>query len=404
LLHQEISQYGIWDFDFKYVASAKSRSDLHELEKQLIRQYDTVENGFNQTRGGATGETVGNPVTVEGITFISLNAAARHYGVEEYSVHQRMNRYGFSLEEAIGIEYKQKQPRKTNPYEVDGQTFPNFADACRQYGLEDSAVRSRLKIGWTIRQAFGIDMPPQKGRNSYGKSVTIKGAVFRTFADAAREYGLKACTLTSRFRKGWTPEQAVGLEPSPKPITTRKWTFGKAFGLEPQPKKRTGSNRKSIIVEGVVYNSHKEAAEKYGLDHRKIFQRVNKLGWTIEQAFGLEPQAKKRTAPNRKSITVEGVVYNSHKEAAEKYGLDHRKIFKRIYKFGWTIEQAFGLEPPSEKPSNSSKKVMIKSVTYESITAACSAFEIAISTVQRRVKSGWTIEDAVTVPSRKSKK
>jgi hypothetical protein len=177
LLHEVIKHYGIWDFEIRYIASVRSHDVLQELEKQLTLQYDSVENGFNQIRGGATGEAVGNPVIVNGKRFISLNAAARHYGIEEYAVHQRMKRYGYSLEEALELEVRQKQPPKTNPYEVDRHVYPNFTKACRLYGLEDSAVRSRLIMGWSERQAFGIEPSPKKGRNAYGKTITIDGTV-----------------------------------------------------------------------------------------------------------------------------------------------------------------------------------------------------------------------------------
>ncbi len=382
LLHQIISQYGIWDFDFKYVASAKSRSDLHELEKQLIRQYDSVENGLNQTRGGASGESVGNSVTVDGIKFISLNAAARHYGVEEYAVHQRISRYGFTLEEALEIEIRQKQPPNKNPYQVEEKNYPNFAEACRQYKLDDSVVRSRLGIGWSVRQAFGIDPSPKRGRNAYGKSVTINGKVYRTFSDAAREYNLPEYTLTYRVRNGWTPEQAVGLDPPPPP-------GGEKNGTE-------------ITVDGVTYSSRAKAVKVYGLNPITVHCRL-KLGWTIEQALGLASPPTPSGEKTGKAITVMGVTYSSIIKAANAFNLKPALVRERMNKFGWTIEQAFNIAPPPRKPNNFAKKTVILGVTYESMKSACAAYKISLSAVERRVKNGWTLEEAITTPSRKLK-
>jgi len=53
LLNKAINKYGIDAFEIQVVASAKTISDLKELEKQLIVQYQTkVPNGYNLTDGG----------------------------------------------------------------------------------------------------------------------------------------------------------------------------------------------------------------------------------------------------------------------------------------------------------------------------------------------------------------
>jgi hypothetical protein len=380
LLHEVIKHYGIWDFEFRYIASARSHNDLQELEKQLILQYHSVENGFNQTRGGATGEAVGNPVTVKGIRFISMSAAARYYGVAEYAVHQRMKRYGYSLEEALEIEVRQKDPPKRNPYEVAGHTYPNFVEACRQYGLEDSAVRGRLEIGWSKRQAFGIEPPPKKGRNAYGKTITIDGTVYRTVTDAARKYGIEEKNFAARIRRGWTPEQAAGILPPPR---------------------IDRNNGSKTTVNGVTYPSQTKAAIANGLNPIVVKSRIA-YGWTVEQAFGFaSPPA--RDGINGKQITVEGIAFPTIIQAATAYNLNPKMVRKRLNTLGWTIEQAFGLEPPSKQPNNFAKKVDIHGLTYESIKSAGEAFKITPSAVERRVKNGWSLEEAITTPSRKSK-
>lgn len=129
-----------------------------------------------------------------------------------------MKRYGYSLEEALEVEVRQKKPPRKNLYEVEGHVYPNFSEACRQYGLDDSAVRSRLIVGWCERQAFGIEPPPKKGRNAYGKTITIDGTVYRTFTDAARKYGIDDRNFSARIRRGWTPEQVSGMLAPPRPI------------------------------------------------------------------------------------------------------------------------------------------------------------------------------------------
>lgn len=57
-----IEKYG-WDsFEWQEICSALTKENLMELEKQFIKEYDTFENGYNNTIGG---EGVLNPRKLE---------------------------------------------------------------------------------------------------------------------------------------------------------------------------------------------------------------------------------------------------------------------------------------------------------------------------------------------------
>ena len=135
-------------YSLTHIASAKTRNALGKLEQQLVEQFDTVEHGYNQTRGGNAGEAVGRSVTVKGKTYISVSAAARAFGVGEHNVRQRISRYGWTLEQALGLTPSpRRKPTRSIPYSLLGKGFLSFRAACESYGLEESVVRSRLKIG-----------------------------------------------------------------------------------------------------------------------------------------------------------------------------------------------------------------------------------------------------------------
>lgn len=52
-LHMAIRNFGALNFNIEHIASAKTHSDLLELEKQLIAQYDSLyPKGYNKTVGG----------------------------------------------------------------------------------------------------------------------------------------------------------------------------------------------------------------------------------------------------------------------------------------------------------------------------------------------------------------
>src|SRR5206468_207758 len=69
-----------------------------------------------------------------------------------------------------------------------------------------------------------------------------------------------------RLSKGWTPEQALGLEPRPSHA-------GRTPGV-------------AVKVQGQEFANIKQAAKHFGRSYTYIFDRL-KAGCTIEQALGL---------------------------------------------------------------------------------------------------------------------
>lgn len=322
LVHQKMREFGILNFSFEHIASARTRSDLHHLEKLLVEQFRSVERGYNQTRGGSAGESVGNPVEVIGSGFISWNAAARHFGVPEASVHQRMKRYGWTLEEALGIvERPRKRHKIGNGFTVATRVFFNFNEACGHYEVNEAAVRSRLKHGWTVDEAFGLS--PRPARTSSGKSVEVADVFYESIAHAARVYGIDARVLAGRIRAGWTPEQAVGLEPRPE-------------------RKKPGTG---VTVVDHQFRSVADACRSLGRDPSVVNGRLRR-GWSVAQAFDLSPPPAPSGEKNGQAITVGGKAYPSFSKAALAHDLDSRIVHKRLTKLGWTLAQAFGIEPP----------------------------------------------------------
>lgn len=62
VLYLAIQKYGWESFDWQELCSALTKSDLVELEKQFIQEFDSYNNGYNNTIGG---EGVNNPRKLE---------------------------------------------------------------------------------------------------------------------------------------------------------------------------------------------------------------------------------------------------------------------------------------------------------------------------------------------------
>ena len=150
------------------------------------------------------------------------------------------------------------------------------------------------------------------------------------------------------------------------------------------------SNCKSVTVEGVEFKSLIEASKAYSLDPYTVRARINQLGWSIEEAFGVSKRKLSKTAP--KKILLEGVEYPSISEAARQLSKDYNKIILRINR-GWSVEEAFGIVKREKK--RQCIEITINDVTYNSISAASNALGVDYKLICGRLRQGWPIEDGI---------
>lgn len=195
---------------------------------------------------------------------------------------------------------------------IDGKTLP-LKEAEKIYQIKQEVIAKRLRSGWTNRQAVGLDAPRRPG----AKTLNINDEAFESISHAARSFNLDKHLLSSRLKAGWTPEQAVGISPS---------------GIHGH------GMPKELIVNGIKFESIKDAAKAHGLSYSKVKQRL-RYGWPTDQALELEPRET-----DIKDIVVEGVTYPSVSKAAQAYGIGPSFVYNKI-KRGFTIEQALKIVP-----------------------------------------------------------
>ena len=83
--------------------------------------------------------------------------------------------------------------------------YKTLSHAARAYNLNEEAVRSRVKRGWTIEQALEIDVAP--------RGVVIKTAgeegVYKNLAAACRANNVSYASVQARIKKGESPGDAI---------------------------------------------------------------------------------------------------------------------------------------------------------------------------------------------------
>jgi hypothetical protein len=137
--------------------------------------------------------------------------------------------------------------------------------------------------------------------------------------ELAARYGLPAAKVQQRIRLGWTPEQAVEIEPRVKKVTSGR----------------------PVAHNGIHFTSLAEAARALGLNPATIAARVSK-GYSVEDA--LNGNLTGHSAHRSKSIEFLGREYVSREELCRQFGQSWGNVQRRIAR-GWTMKQALMLEP-----------------------------------------------------------
>jgi hypothetical protein len=295
-------------------------------------------------------------------------------------------------------------PKKVQNIKVGGVTYPSFAEAVRRLRpmplkgaagghpddrpIGEKAVKERIDSGWTVDQAFGVSPPPayregvkycKGGKNRDGKGRVVKGQSFESVQHAADHYRAPLYRTKARLQRGWTIEEALGLE----------------------PRNHKNARYIEIKVEGKTFKNIKAACDFYGLNESVVRGRLNsrRNKWTVEEAF--EIVEKFLPHPNLKPIVIDGKEFEGHKHAARFYGINYGTLYSRM-ESGYTPEQAVGIEPKPVKKHHAAKEITVFGGTYPSIDEACRQLAaqngLFFNTVKGRLHRGWSIEDAVTKP------
>lgn len=147
---------------------------------------------------------------------------------------------------------------------------------------------------------------------------------------------------------------------------------------------------KSIRIAGKRYESIRGAADAFEVGYGLLYRRL-KYGWTPEQAAGIEPPPERR-GNRSKAITIAGNNFPSAKAAAEHYGID-AKAFRARLQRGDSVERAAGITERT-RSSSAVKTVFVAGKEYPSIKEACAVHGAKPSVFSKRIGRGWTPEQA----------
>ena len=141
-----------------------------------------------------------------------------------------------------------------------------------------------------------------------------------------------------------------------------------------------------------------EISEKYNIPYQRVWQRYS-AGHNIDEIVKSGTKKLKNVLYtfNNKSLTIQQWSFET--------GIKIPTLRRRLNSDKWTTEQSLTLPEHTiiDKENAGNKKfIRIKNQTMI-FKDWCALKQISRSTVYKRIKEGWSIEDAIMTPQDKSK-
>ncbi len=214
--------------------------------------------------------------------------------------------------------------------ELGLRRIESYAAAGRNYGVTAQQIKDRLRLGWTKRQAVGLDPPPDRPQplNTKIFELVVNGSptVFRGYGELEKFFKIPASRIRAAVKRGWPIECAVGL-------------------ADPPPRPPSHNATLILIQEGdkrLEFHGYRALGSHYGLSGDTVRHRID-AGQSPEAAVGIAPPE------NERSVTVHTSTgplhFRSLKAACRHFKKTYETVYDRYRYGGWTLEQSLDLVP-----------------------------------------------------------
>ena len=185
------------NFSFQILRTAKTQNELQILEKQFIKEHNSLSpGGYNLSKGGTIGQVPGRKIVIEslGLEFKSVADAARHFAINPKVLLFRLNK-GYTVEQSVGMEPLNWQNSNAKKVNVDGLEFMSIKEACEHFGQPPNRVRNRISKGWKLEDALKT---PYVSRS---KEIKIDGITYPSMRQAAISLGISSDALQNKIKR-----------------------------------------------------------------------------------------------------------------------------------------------------------------------------------------------------------
>ena len=196
-----------------------------------------------------------------GQTFESMSAMAKHWNIPSSTLERRLNTMNLTIKQALTYTTAECKVLSKKCKDHLGNTFVSKKQMCDHYNIPTQIYFGRIGIGWTVEQALTTPIVTQAKNSKSIKDHT--GQEFKSISQMCRAWNISRSTFNARTKSGWNIEQAL-TKPCAKIDIQQKDCYDHL---------------------GNHYASQNKMCEHYGITHHTLNTRLNKLGWSLEDAL-----------------------------------------------------------------------------------------------------------------------
>lgn len=141
----------------------------------------------------------------QGRKFKSCEEMCEFWGVDLENYNCRVHSLKWTKERALTTPVKNRSRLTLPTTDHQGRSFESFEQLARCYSMCPDTLKHRLKRGMSLEQA--LTMPARRGQHVACKDHL--GAVYYTFTDMCKGWGVKYSTFISRLNRGLSIEECL---------------------------------------------------------------------------------------------------------------------------------------------------------------------------------------------------
>lgn len=295
-----------------------------------------------------------------GNSFSSIQEMASFYNVSYLALYKRLKRE-WSIEEALTTPFSSCEQNKIKDHL--GKVHKNIEEMCKAHNITLGVYKDRKNQGWPLKKILTTPIRNSTCKDHLGNFYTSQEAM-------AKAYNLNLTTLCYRLKAGWSLKDALT-----KPLGSRKPYF--------------------FAEDGNSFYSLTEAAKFYGVQSYKLCENFNKFkDFKLALKHTLDFYNKKKLPQVFDHL---GNEFFSEKEMAFFWNMSPQTFYFR--KKNWkdkSLEEILETPVKVYKNYNGVKDVLGNS--FPNLAELCTFWNIPRTYFLRRLASGWSFEDALTIP------
>lgn len=211
-LAHAMREYGEDAFSFRIIQRVNSLPALSAAEQYWIQKYNTAwPDGYNVKRGGCHSDplTAGKKYKINGKTYYGCGQLEDDFNIPAKTIRARLTVSGWTPRQAVGIDDPpiRKSP-KSKPITFRGTRYESRSALCRAYGVSIDTFDARNRYGWSMEEALGL-VERKKQYTKPLETITAFGKTYRCLTDAAKDFEQNFKTVCSRLSAGWDIEAAL---------------------------------------------------------------------------------------------------------------------------------------------------------------------------------------------------